>query len=147
MSNKIKFEKVINDFLGIIVLIFLITFMLSCNNSNSKLNLYGDWQGEFGNYELLFSFKSDHTCELNFYDASKNELTLIKGDYEFDLSKKPIPLSIRNSKQLEHPLHTIIKFQSADSIKMSEFSTKLRLRPITFTKGKYFVISRLKKIN
>jgi hypothetical protein len=69
---------------------------------------------------------------LKYYNDQSNNLVTLNGNFEFDLTKRPIPLSIRNIPQLNHPLHTIIDFVDEDSIRMASFSSKWRLRPISF---------------
>ena len=63
--------------------------------------------------------------------------------YELNILKRPIPLSIHNIAQLNHPLHTIIEFISDDSIRIAEFSPKLKLRPISFVTGNELHFKRI----
>jgi len=66
----------------------------------------------------------------------------ITGDFEVNFSKKPIPLTIRNIPQLNHPLHTIIQFKELDVIRMAEFAPRWRFRPISFNPETEIIFKR-----
>ena len=113
-------------------LILSILIASSCMKAPSEEDLYGVWQGEYHEMELLFIFKSDGTCSLNFKNSVSGEMDELNGTFEVDFSKYPVPLSIRNIPQLNHGLYTIVKFTNNDSLIMADFSPRWRLRPISF---------------
>lgn len=129
--------KILNIYnrIGLIVLLLLCVF--SCNNNlNTDAHIHGSWKGRYNDYEVSVVFNTDNTCAFKFIDKRSNNVEIINGYYELDFSKKPIPLSIRNIPQLNHPLHTIIEIIAEDSIRIAGFSPKWRLRPISFEAGK-----------
>lgn len=125
-----------------ITLIFI--FTISCNNLNINSTIYGTWEGNYNNHQFLIIFNNDQTCMLEYLDINSNKIETVTGKYELDFSKTPIPLSIRNISKINYPLHTIIKIINKDSIMMAEFSTKSKLRPITFQTEKIIFLSRIK---
>ena len=106
--------------------------VISCNNLISDTKLYGRWVGSYNDHELLFIIKNDSSCVLKYFNEQSNNFETLNGRFQFDFSKKPIPFSIRNIPQLTHQLHTIIEFIEDDSIRIAEFSSKWRLRPISW---------------
>lgn len=125
----------------------ILLLVVSCNNLNIETNIHGNWKGIYNDPTLLFIFKSDKTCVLTFVDKQSNAIKTITGEYELELSKKPIPLTIRNIPQLNHPLYTIVEFINDNSMKIAEFSPKWKLRPITFEIGKIINLKRVKLTN
>ena len=125
------------------ILFMLLCFVVSCNNLTTDANIYGNWKGSYNDHEMSLVLKSDNTCLLKYFDKQSNKLQTISGSYELDFSKKPIPLSIRNIPQLSYQLHTIVEFISNDSIRIALFSTKWRLRPISFETGKTINLKRI----
>jgi len=120
--------------LGLSILAFVLnTFMIfSCVEVPRQEGIYGIWKGAHHGKELLFRFNSDGTCVLSFKDNASGSIEMLNGNFELDFSKKPIPLTVRNIPQLNHPLHTIVKFRGDDSIRIAHFATRWRLRPISF---------------
>ena len=133
----------LNIYIRVVLAILLCMQIVSCCNINKQADIYGNWQGTYKNKELSFIFNSDKTCLLKFVDKQSNIIDKINGNFELDLSKKPIPLSIRNIPQINHPLHTIIEFIGDDSIRIAEFSPRWRLRPISFRNGKVMSLKRI----
>ncbi len=129
------------------VLAFILsTFMIvSCGKVPCQEDIYGVWNGEHNGKELLFEFKSDQTCVISFRDEKAQSVEVIDGDFELDLTKRPIPLSIRNIPQLNHPLHTIIQFMGNDSVKIANFAPRWRLRPISFDGNTSMKLKRAKE--
>jgi hypothetical protein len=104
---------------------------------------YGSWAGVYNDHEVLFIINNDNSCVLKYYNEQSSNLETINGNFELDISKKPIPFSIRNIPQLNHQLHTIIGFIDDDSIRIAEFSSKWRLRPISFNSENTIYLKRL----
>ena len=121
----------------------LLFFVVSCNNLATEANIHGNWIGNLNDHELSILFKSDYTCVLKYFDEQSNELQTVSGNYELDFSKKPVPLSIRKIPQLSYQLHTIVEFIDNDSIRIAPFSTKWRLRPISFEPGTTINLKRV----
>ncbi len=138
-------KKYINIANRKIVFTLLILFVVACNNLNTSSNIYGNWKGSYNDHKLSFVFKRDSTCVITYFEKQSNKFKTINGNYELDFSKTPIPLSIRNIPQLNHPLHTIIEFIYVDKIRIADFAPKWRLRPISFVPGKVINLERLTK--
>lgn len=126
----------------VLAVLFCILFV-SCGKIHTEADIQGNWQGTYEGKDILFVFNTDKTCVLKFVDKQSNTTDIINGNYELDLSKKPIPMSIRNIPQLNYPLHTIIEFIGDDSIRIADFSPRWRLRPISFSNGKVMNLVRI----
>jgi hypothetical protein len=133
--RKVTFEYVVVGFL-------IILSMLFQNAKVSNKNIIGTWKGVENGLEIIMSFDSYNECLITFEDKSKDQISSIKGDYIINLEKYPIPLTIRNIPQLSHPLHTIVEFTAKDIMKVGEFSSDLRLRPIIFNMGKSIYLKK-----
>ena len=127
-----------NILLSIILIIFF-----SCNRLPHGNDIHGTWKGIYSDKEISFVFNSDETCTLTFWDISSESFKTIDGEFELDLSKNPIPLSIRNIPQLNHPLHTIIEFIHKDSIRIGNFAPRWRVRPVSFQGDKTLYLKRV----
>jgi hypothetical protein len=114
-------------------------FPIACNEFYyySEEDLYGTWIGNSGGINIVLSFNQDSSFEMKF-----NKSDSIKGTFEVDFSKTPIPLSVRNIPSLTHPLHTIIQFKDSNTIVMGEFGSRLKLRPIAFNYDKLIIFTR-----
>ena len=102
--------------------IFLIVGTLMLNSACVKepmgFDPVGTWEGEDGGEKIQFVFQKDGTCE--FVSKKGGEVFQMNGECQFDFSKRPIPLMMRNIPQLNHPVHTIVEFESADEIRIGE---------------------------
>jgi hypothetical protein len=106
-----------------------------CGSPAESLQLTGVWAGEHDGRSLRFEFRPDYGCILHFTDVTTGDVVSLKGRYELDLTKRPVPLTIRGMAQLDHPLHTIVAFTDPDTIVMGKFSKRWRLRPVAFQEG------------
>ena len=97
------------------------------------------------NKEMIFTFKNDKSFKLSIKDLKTESNEIIDGIYKLNFTKKPMPLSLSNIKQLNHPLHTIVEFMGDDSIRLGDFSPSWRVRNISFEQNKNFVLKRLKQ--
>jgi hypothetical protein len=118
--------------------------LVSCEKISTQSDITGIWKGNHLGLELIFKFNHDGTCSLNVKDSTSNLTEILNGNFVMDLSKKPIPLSIRNIPQLNHPLHTIVELLGSDSIRLGNFSPSWRVRDISFKQNKSIVLKRNK---
>ena len=110
----------------------LLAAVLACSRAHGTEDLIGRWEGESrGLSAVVVRFAKDGTFELEYRDREGTEVRFT-GDYEVDFSKTPVPLSLRNIPRLPHPLHTIIRYEAPDSLRMGRLAHRWRLRPITF---------------
>ena len=139
MKNKV-------NVLNLSILIILSACMIvSCGKIPCQEDIYGVWKGEFQDKELLFKFESDQTCVLSFMNKESGSVEILNGNFEIDLSKKPISLSIKNIPQLNHPLYTIVEFIGSESIRLESFSPRWRLRPISFNRSTSINLERVQQ--
>ena len=131
-------------------ILILVTVVLLIYNSyiqmSGKYNILGFWEGDLNGKALMFEFKNDQTCILSFRDKKSGLAEMLYGNFDIDLSKEPIPLSIRNIPKLNHPLHTVVKFIRYDSIRLAMFSPSWKIRPISFESNTSMNLKRVKKI-
>ena len=126
------------------ILLFLFVLSCGCVTSPKEELLFGVWEGTVGDSQIVFKINQDRTCEITISKADSS-LIMIAGDFEVDFSKLPIPLTIRNIPQLNHPLHTIIKFNGRDELKVAEFSPRWRVRPVSFDPNLSINLRRINK--
>jgi hypothetical protein len=130
--------------LGLKQLLFHISLfcLFACVNGLNEESLFGVWVGEKDGVEIVLTFSRDSTSEIIFKDGSN--VTKLTGYFQVDFSKRPIPLTIRNIPNLNHPLHTIIQFEELDLIRISKFGPRLKLRPIGFNRETEIYLRRSK---
>ena len=126
--------------------LFIYYFSLNHRGFYSKNNLIGHWEGKVAGKEFSLIFKEDSTCLITLFDEVSESIRQISGDYELNYAKKPISLNIKNIPELPHPLYSILHFIKNDSIKMSEFSPRWRVRPISFDYKSDILLRRINKI-
>ena len=120
----------------------MLVALLGCGSPAGPKELIGTWEGSGGEIgSVLVSFAPDGGFRLEYVDA-KGEHQKLTGDYEADFTKAPVPLSFRKIKQLPHSLHTIVQFDSADTLRMGDFAPRWRLRPLAFDPDSVILLER-----
>jgi len=127
------------------IIIFLFIPKLSFSNQT----LEGFWEESTDSYMrrkdnnyLKIEFKKDKKCNIYIIRTDGTSLNF-SGIYDLDTQKKPMPLSIRSITNLNHSLHTIIRYIDENTIEIMQFSTIQRIRPVFFSEENKI---RLKKI-
>jgi len=137
-------KKIIFLYLAILLVVFMGSLVISLSvEVPSKESIYGIWEGGRDGKSLLFRFNNNGTCTFSLKDNTTNYIETLNGVFEVDFSKHPLPLTIRNIPQLDHPLHTIIKFIGLESIEIAPFAERWRLRPVTFDSTKSVVLKKI----
>jgi len=123
--------------------------IVSCNNINFQNKIYGFWAGNYINNTLILNFKNHDNIIITLRDNNSGLSNILNGNYYLDSSKSPMPLSITNIQELNHPLHTILEFINHDSIRIGAFSPRWKLRNISFDKNKSIILKRtnIKELN
>ena len=124
----------------LIIILFMVT-----NNSLKILSLEslnGQWIGKHKNYEIILAIKKDNKCSLEFSISSSNEVEKFNGDCSIDNSKKPYSFIMTNIIELNTSLYSLVALRNNNIIHMSEFSTKWKLRPVTFTLENTIILNR-----
>ncbi len=123
-------------------IICLILKSCSAAEDPSKV-LFGKWTGVFmGKPVELIIYENDRSCRLEYYDLESGDFKVITGKFVIDNTKKPLPLTIEDIPQLNSKLHSIFEIINEDSIRIAEFSTAWRLRPVSFESGKTINLKR-----
>ncbi len=137
--------KTLHAFNYKILLSCLLVSSISACTTYSEKDLYGTWASKSEETEIVITFNQDSTWEYVYNDNTGSKAIQLTGDYEVNFSKQPIPLTIRNIPQLNHPLHTIIQFRKPDVLRMAEFAPRWRIRPISFNRETEIILKRNNK--
>lgn len=131
------------NLLLLIPLLLMLLFVFKMNKANiKKNNIAGIWEGYYNNKKISILFESNNKCTIN-QDSNKKD---INGIYSLDYNKEIIQLSIKNINELNHSLYTILKFKNKNTMQISRFSTKWKLRPIVFNNKNIITLKRKKGI-
>ena len=127
----------------------IIVFLFIPKLSFSNQTLEGFWEESTDSYMqrkdnnyLKIEFKKDNKCNIYIIRTDGTSLNFA-GIYDLDTQKKPMPLSIRSITNLNHSLHTIIRYIDENTIDIMQFSSTRKLRPVIFSEENKI---RLKKI-
>ena len=131
------------------IIIFLFIPKLSFSNQT----LEGFWEESTDSYMrrkdnnyLKIEFKKDKKCNIYIIRTDGTSLNF-SGIYDLDTQKKPMPLSIRSITNLNHPLHTIIRYIDENTIDIMQFSSTQRLRPVFFSEENKIRLKKIKSNN
>ena len=127
-------------------LFMLLFILLSCGEPFNQKKMYGVWRGENKNKILTLKFNRNGKCDFILNDISSDQEETFTGIYEIDLLKSPVPLTIYDVDQLNHPLHTIIKFTNDNSITLARFAPQKKLRQVIFNKHTDIKLNRFNQI-
>ena len=120
----------------------LLAAVLACTPASGPEELIGTWDGASRTLKaVVVHFAADGASRLQFEDP-QGQVVRLNGDYEVNFSKQPVPLSIRNIPQLPHPLHTILRYDGPDNLRMGVLAPRWRLRPITFVPKTEILLER-----
>ena len=125
-------------------IIFIILLLFSCSKKYYENDLYGSWKGRYENKEMVFTFNNNRSFKLSIKDLITDSNEILGGIYKLDFTKKPMPLSLSNIKQLYHPLHTIVEFLGTESIRLGNFAPHWRIRDISFDQNKSIILKNNK---
>lgn len=112
-------------------LIGLIVVLCSCAGININA-IYGEWIGEYSDSDVYIKIDKNQDFYMTLKDQNSDLVETITGKFRLDVTKRPIPITIYNISELNHPLHAILDFKDEDCFNLSTFANRERLRPISF---------------
>lgn len=125
-----------------IKLIFLVItiFFSGCNYPIEK-NIYGDWGGKIFNDSVNFTFNVDSTCTIKFYKNNESKPYVINGLFDVSFYKYPSTINITNIEDHDYNLYSIFELNN-NLLSIAYFSTKWKLRPISFQPQNTMLLER-----
>lgn len=105
-------------------------------------SLNGQWIGIYKNSNVILDMKKDNTCSLEFLDILSGETERFNGDCSIDMSKTPYSFIMTNILEINTSLYSLILPINHNIIHISEFSTRWKLRPVTFTPENTIIFKR-----
>ena len=139
--------KFVNYFFALIAITIAIIFFSNPKMSLNENKITGSWQGLINSSKIKFSFFDGNFFTLKIFDQITSDTTIIKGNYEYKENKIPAPLTLKNIKEINHPLHTSLNFVTSDSIRIAFFSNRLKTRPIMINSENSFGLKLIKNKN
>jgi len=142
MKKSIKSNPKVKLFLVFPILIIILILSFEKKYSNPD-DLIGLWETKNQSENIRMNFKNNRSIELGFISSKVNKII---GVYEVDFLKYPASITITKINNLNLRLYSIIEFINKDKIAVSKFSTRWRLRPISYLKENIILLNRVKNI-
>ena len=123
----------------------LIAVLMISNNSLKKFSLEsisGKWMGVYKNSNVILEMKKNNSCSLEFSDVKSGEIEKFSGDCNIDYEKSPYSLIMTNIIELNTSLYSLIMQINYNTIHISEFSNRWKLRPVMLTKENTIILRR-----
>ena len=105
-------------------------------------SLNGQWIGMYKNSNVILEIKKNKSCSLEFREISSSEVERFNGDCSIDKSKIPYSFIMSNIHEINTSLYSLIEPINNNIIHISEFSTKLKLRPVTLIHENTIIFKR-----
>ena len=137
-----RFDLLVFTMLSI-VLIFSLLLLSRIPSTLSRDELNGEWRGSFKRSTIVLQISSDGTCILRVGNNLDNEIDQFTGTCKIDRSKRPYGFSINNIDETTYPLHSLMLPLNKHTIQMTEFSSKWRLRALSFNPDNTIILNKL----
>ena len=104
--------------------------------------LVGEWVVSKNDNKFTFHFMDGNRLEIVIKSNDGESYITHKGNYFIDNKKLPNTIDLRNISNYTGPLFGILKIIDSNTIWISKFSNKWRLRPISFDKNSTLLFHR-----
>lgn len=140
IRSNIKF------YLAIIILLIAATLPFYNSPKNVDIqDIIGNWEGAYKNSTILLVINSDKTCTLKIDNIQSKSQSLYNGICSLDNNKTPYSFSINNISETSYALYSLLLPVNKDGIKITEFSTKWKLRQISFNEVNTITLKKIIK--
>ena len=137
-----RFDVLVSTMLGI-VLIFSLLLLSRIPSTLTRDELSGEWRGSFKRSTIVLQISSDGKCILRVGNDLGDEIDQFTGTCRIDGSKRPYEFSINNIDETLYPLHSLMLPLNKQTIQMTEFSSKWRLRALSFNTDNTMILNKL----
>lgn len=125
----------------VILAVVIISFALNPSIKLNNQDIYGEWSGSVEGTNIVFNLYDRNECSITFESTDKYEM--LKGICEINSNKIPYSMSIKNIETKPYSLYTLIKKTNDDTIEITNFSSKWRLREISFVNQNTIVLKKI----
>lgn len=103
----------------------------------------GKWKGSHKDSLITLIINSDHTCYLELKNLLNEILETFSGVCNIDSKKYPNAFSIKNITNRSFSMYSLIRKVNETTIQVTFFSTKWRLRDVSFTNKNIIKLSKI----
>lgn len=139
-----RVDLLVFTMLGIVLIMSLLS-VSKIPSTLSRDELNGEWSGSFKRSVIVLRISSDGKCILRVEDDLNEEIEQFTGTCRIDGSKRPYGFSIKNIDETLYPLHSLMLPLNNQTIQMTEFSSKWRLRALSFNRDNTMILTKLTK--
>lgn len=137
-----RFDILMFTMLGI-ALISSLTLLSRIPSSLTRDELSGEWRGSFNRSTIELRISPSGKCILRVGNDLDDEIVQFTGTCRIDGSKRPYEFSINNIDETLYPLHSLMLPLNKQTIQMTEFSSKWRLRALSFNTDNTILLNKL----
>lgn len=137
-----SFDVLVSTMLGI-VLVFSLFLLSGIPSTLTMDELSGEWRGSFKQSTIVLRISSDGKCILRVGKELGDEMDQFTGTCRINGSKRPYEFSINNIDETLYPLHSLMLPLNKQSIQMTEFSSKWRVRALNFNTDNTIILNKL----
>jgi len=115
------------------LLIFIFNFIIL--EAQEKNMIIGEWVELESDNKFTFHFMGGNIFEIIINSNDGESYSAHKGNYFINYKKLPNTIDLKNISNYTGPLFGILKIIDLNTIQISRFSNKWRLRPLSFDKN------------
>lgn len=124
----------------VILIIVIISFTFNPTVKLDNQDIYGKWSGSVDGTDIVFEFFDRNKCSIGFESDDRYEI--LEGVCEINTKKIPFSMAIKDIEGKPYSLYTLIKKTSKDTIEITNFSSKWRLRELNFVNQNTIVLKK-----
>ncbi len=122
--------------------VWLIILSFIILEAQEKNGIIGEWVELENNNKFTFYFMGGNRFEIIINNNDGERYSTHKGNYFIDNKKLPNTIDLRNISNYTGPLFGILKIIDSNTIQISKFSNKWRLRPLSFDENTTLLFHR-----
>ena len=122
--------------------VWLIILSFIILEAQEKNGIIGEWVELENNNKFTFYFMGGNRFKIIINNNDGERYSTHKGNYFIDNKKLPNTIDLRNISNYTGPLFGILKIIDSNTIQISKFSNKWRLRPLSFDKNTTLLFHR-----
>jgi len=122
--------------------VWLLIFSFIILEAQEKNGIIGEWIEIENDIEFKFHFMGGNRFEIVIKSNDGESYSAHKGNYFIDKGKLPNTIDLRNISNFAGPMFGILNIIDSNTIQISKFSNKWKLRPLSFDKNSTLLFHR-----